>query len=64
MNTQSHPLTRREAQLNTHKGGVVAAAPAAARAAPTAPTSIPEPAFVPENDYPYFGPEPGVPPGK
>lgn len=57
MNTEPITLTRREALLNAIKGTVAAAVapPVIVQAAPTAPTSPPEPEFVPENDYPFFG---------
>lgn len=55
MNTESHTLTRREALLSALQGTA-----AAALAVPLITTSAelpsqPEPEFVPENDYPYFG---------
>lgn len=60
MNTEPITLTRREALLNAIKGTVAAAVatPVIVQAAPTAPTSLPEPEFVPENDYPFFGCDP------
>ena len=59
MNTEPITLTRREALLNAVKGTVAAVAtPVFVQAAPTAPTSPPEPEFVPENDYPFFGCDP------
>lgn len=56
MNPMSNTLTRRETLLNVLKGVVTAAVvvPAIVEAAPTAP----EPEFISENDYPYFGYEP------
>jgi hypothetical protein len=50
-------ITRRDALMRALKGSVAAAAiaPAITRAS-TAPT-LPEPEFVPENDYPFFGGE-------
>lgn len=55
MKTASH-LTRREALLAALKVTVVAslAAPALIQAEKPQP---PEPEFVPENDYPFFGGE-------
>lgn len=52
------PLTRREALLDTLKATLVTslALPAVADASPV-PTPAPEPDFVPENDYPFFGGE-------
>lgn len=52
-------FTRREALLNTLKGTVAAAVatPIIVQAAPEAPAQA-EAAFVPENDYPFFGYEP------
>ena len=57
MKTESNTLTRREALLNALKGTIVAAVatPIIVQAAPVSPTSSPEPEFVPENDYPFFG---------
>ena len=59
MNTESTNLTRREALLNALKGTVAAAVatPMIMQAAPEAPAQV-EAAFVPENDYPFFGCEP------
>ena len=59
MNTESTNLTRREALLNALKGTVAAAVatPVIVQAAPEAPAQA-EAAFVPENDYPFFGYEP------
>lgn len=53
MNNERNTLTRREALLSAIKGAVTAAvvAPVIVEAAPSAP----EPEFIPENDYPYFG---------
>lgn len=57
-------LSRREALFNVLKGTAVSAvvAPIAVQAQPAIPASAPEPEpeFVPENDYPFFGGE--VPP--
>ena len=52
-------FTRRKALLNALKGTVAAAvaAPIIVQAAPEAPSQA-EAAFVPENDYPFFGYEP------
>ena len=59
MNTEPTHLTRREALLNALKGTVAAAVatPIIVQAAPEAPSQA-EAAFVPENDYPFFGYEP------
>ncbi len=55
-------LTRRDALMRALKGTVAAAvaAPVIVQAASEAPTRSPEPEFIPENDYPFFGAE--VPP--
>jgi hypothetical protein len=52
------PLTRREALLDTLKATLVTSLtlPAMADASPVPPPA-PEPEFVPENDYPFFGGE-------
>jgi hypothetical protein len=57
MNTEPTHLTRREALLNALKGTVAAAVatPIIVQAAPAMPTAVPNPEFVPENDYPFFG---------
>lgn len=59
MNTEPITLTRHEALLNALKGTVAAAvaAPIIVQAAPE-PSAQVEAAFVPENDYPFFGYEP------
>lgn len=59
MNTEPTNLTRREALLNVLKGTVASAvaAPVMFQAALEAPAQA-EAAFVPENDYPFFGYEP------
>lgn len=59
MKTEPNNLTRREALLNALKGTVAAAVatPIIVQAAPEAPAQA-EAAFVPENDYPFFGYEP------
>ncbi len=59
MNTDLNKLTRREALLNALKGTVATAVatPILVQAAPEAPAQA-EAAFVPENDYPFFGYEP------
>ena len=59
MKTEPNNLTRREALLNALKGTVAAAVatPIIVQAAPEAPSQA-EAAFVPENDYPFFGYEP------
>ena len=56
--TESNSLTRRGALLAALKGAVTAAvvAPVLVQAAPPV-TAKPEPEFVPENDYPFFGGE-------
>lgn len=60
MNTEPNTITRREALLGALKGTVAAslALSVVTEAAPV-PALAPAPEFVPENDYPYFGPEPG-----
>lgn len=59
MNTEPTHLTRREALLNAFKGTVAAAVatPIIAQAEPESSAKA-EAAFVPENDYPFFGYEP------
>ncbi len=59
MNTEPNTLTRREALLNAIKGSVAAtlALPVIAESSQI-PTITPEPEFIPENDYPFFGYEP------
>ena len=56
MNTDLNKLTRREALLNALKGTVAAAVvtPILVQTVPEAPAQA-EAAFVPENDYPFFG---------
>jgi hypothetical protein len=57
----THP-TRREALLRALKATAVGslALPVIAEATPpTVLVPAPEPEFVPENDYPFFGYEPG-----
>jgi hypothetical protein len=58
--TQNTSLKRRDAIMRVLQGtaAVAFAAPAVVRAAPTASPPAPEPEFVPENDYPFFGSEP------
>lgn len=58
MNTELTHLTRRDALLNALKGTIAAAVatPIIVQAAPEAPAPA-EAAFVPENDYPFFGGE-------
>lgn len=58
MNTESTNLTRRKALLSALKGTVAAAAatPIIVKAA-SEPSAQAETAFVPENDYPFFGGE-------
>jgi len=59
MNNESNTLTRREALLNALKGTVAAALTVPCIvAASEPPLPSHEPEFVPENDYPFFGPEP------
>ena len=59
MNIEPIILTRREALLSALKGtvAVAVAVPAMVQAAPEVPAQA-EVAFVPENDYPFFGYEP------
>lgn len=56
--TESNPLSRREAMLRALKSAVTAAvaSPVIVQAAPK-DLAEPETAFVPENDYPFFGSE-------
>lgn len=57
MNQSNKTLfTRREALIDTLTAALVTslALPAAADASPL-PAAAPEPEFVPENDYPFFG---------
>lgn len=56
-------LTRREAIISALKSTVAAAVatPIIVQAAPTESSPLPEPEFVLENDYPYFGYEPTTP---
>lgn len=58
MTTESNTLTRREALLNAIKGSLAASLtmPCISKAVEAPPA--PEPEFVPENDYPFFGWEP------
>ena len=58
MKTELNTLTRREALLSALQGTVAAtlAVPLITTGAESA--AQPEPEFVPENDYPYFGWEP------
>ncbi len=62
MKTEPNTLTRREALLSAFKGTVAAAVavPVMVQAAPDDPAQA-EAAFVPENDYPFFGCEPESP---
>jgi len=59
MNTEPTSFTRREALLSALKGTVAAAVavPVMVQAAPESSAQA-EAAFVPENDYPFFGYEP------
>ena len=55
MNNESNTLTRREALFDAIKGVAMftVVAPIIVEASPSAP----DPEFVPENDYPFFGGE-------
>jgi hypothetical protein len=53
-------LSRRDAITRVLAGGLAAAALPIAVGSATAATPVIEPEFVPENDYPYFGYEPGL----
>lgn len=59
MNTPNEThLTRREAMFTALKSAVTAAVAAPVIVAQAAPTpAAPEPEYVPENDYPFFGGE-------
>jgi hypothetical protein len=59
MKSEPNNLSRREALLSALKGAVTAAvaAPVIVLAAPPSAPAAPEPEFVPENDYPFFGGE-------
>jgi len=56
---EPNTVTRREALLSAFKGAVTVslAIPLISEASEVIPSS-PEPEFVPENDYPFFGYEP------
>ncbi len=60
MNAAPHTLTRREALLSALQGTVAASLAVPLITTAAEPPSQPEPDFVPENDYPFFGwdPEP------
>lgn len=58
MNTEPNNLTRREALLSALQGTVAAALAVPLITTGTEPSARPEPEFVPENDYPWFGYEP------
>jgi len=58
MNTEPNTLTRREALVSALKGTVALSLVAPFVTAAAEPPAVPEPEFVPENDYPYFGCEP------
>jgi len=60
MNTEPNSLTRREALLYAIKGtvAVALATPVIVPAAPNESSLLPQPEFVFENDYPFFGYEP------
>ena len=58
MNTEPNNLTRREALLSALQGTVAAALAVPLITPGTEPSARPEPEFVPENDYPWFGYEP------
>lgn len=61
MNNEPTTLTRREALLSAIKGTIAAtvAVPVIVQAA-AEPSAQAEAAFVPENDYPFFGYEPTI----
>ncbi len=58
MKTEPHILTRREALLCALQGTVAASLAVPLIAIGAEPSAVPEPEFVPENDYPFFGWEP------
>lgn len=58
MNSEPTTLSRREALLSALKGSVALAVAAPLITSAEVPAPVPEPEFVPENDYPYFGYEP------
>jgi len=58
MNTEPHTLTRREALLSALQGTVAASLAVPLISTGAEPQAMPEPEFVPENDYPFFGWEP------
>jgi hypothetical protein len=59
MNNKSNTVTRREALFSAIHGPVLASLVGAPLISSVeVPAPVPEPEFVPENDYPYFGDEP------
>jgi hypothetical protein len=58
MTTESDAITRREALLRTIEGTVAATLAVPLITTASEPSSPPQPEFIPENDYPFFGPEP------
>jgi hypothetical protein len=58
MHPESNSLTRREALLKAIKGTVAVTLAVPVITSAAQPPSTPEPEFVFENDYPFFGPEP------
>ena len=58
MKTEPTTLTRREALLGALQGTVAASLAVPLITTGTEPSAWPEPEFVPENDYPWFGWEP------
>lgn len=58
MNTEPPTLTRREALLSALQGTVAVSLAVPLISTGAEPPVRPEPEFVPENDYPYFGWEP------
>lgn len=59
MNTDAS-ITRREALLSAIKGTVAASLAVPFITDAAEPASPPQPEFVPENDYPFFGYEPDL----
>ncbi len=57
MKTETN-LTRREALLSAIKGAVATSLVVPLMTEAAEPAAPPEPEFVPENDYPFFGHEP------
>ena len=58
MTTESNAVTRREALLAAIKGTVAATLALPTITTASEPSSPPQSEFIPENDYPFFGPEP------